>query len=267
MHVLYVPLTPKITLRVLEALTRPPVVEEAWTAPVQSGVPAGRRTRVSPGDAKVPRTLMVRRVFVATVGGSKPTSGGEGGGEGGGGEGGGEGGGGEGGGEGGGGEGGGGEGGGEGGGGCDVAVGSNANAERMKKSLLGSFGSTGCTLKRVDLSEREMAQHFGLGMEHAHEQLAGVAATAARARARRSLSTLNTAAAPPVTPPHMARCMSDAGPPAFLVVVRCGSRARRASSSRTFSLKAALRRVRIFRRSVRQYRNNVGYPQNRPADA
>jgi hypothetical protein len=220
MHVLYVPLTPKITLRVLEALTRPPVVEEAWTAPVQSDVPAGRRTRVSPGDAKVPRTLMVRRVFVATVGGSKPTSGGEGGGEGGGGE-----------------------GGGEGGGGCEVAVGSNANAERMKKSLLGSFGSTGCTLQRVDLSEREMAQHFGLGMEYAHEQLAGVAATAARARARRSRSTLNTAAAPPVTPPHMARCMSDAGPPAFLVVVRCGSRARRASSSRTFSLQAAHRGV------------------------
>jgi hypothetical protein len=129
-----------------------------------------------------------------------------------------------------------------------VAVGSNANAERMKKSLLGSFGSTGCTLQRVDLSEREMAQHFGLVMEHAHEQLAGVAATAARARARRSRSTLNTAAAPPVTPTHMARCMSDAGPPAFLVVVRCGSRARRASSSRTFSLQAALRRVRIFRR-------------------
>jgi len=175
---LYVPLTPKITLRVLEALTRPPVVEEAWTAPVQSDVPAGRRTRVSPGDAKVPRTLMVRRVFVATVGGSKPTSGGEGGGEGGGGEGGGEG------------------GGGEGGGGCEAAVGSNANAERMKKSLLGSFGSTGCTLQRVDLSEREMAQHFGLGMGHAHEQLAGVAATAARARA------LAARAAPSTPPQH-----------------------------------------------------------------
>jgi hypothetical protein len=40
-----------VTTRVLEELTRPPVVEEAWTAPVQSGVPAGRRTRVSPGDA------------------------------------------------------------------------------------------------------------------------------------------------------------------------------------------------------------------------
>ena len=59
MHVLYVPLTPKVTTRVLEALTRPPVVEEAWTAPVQSGVPAGRRTRVSPADAKLPRTLRV----------------------------------------------------------------------------------------------------------------------------------------------------------------------------------------------------------------
>ena len=113
LHVLYVPLTPMVTTRVIEALTRPPVVEEAWTAPVQSGVPAGRRTRVSPGDAKVPRTLRVICVFGAMVEGLNPTSGGEGGGgEGGGGEGGG----GEGGGDGGGGEGGGGDGGGDGGG-------------------------------------------------------------------------------------------------------------------------------------------------------
>ena len=76
MHVLYVPLAPKVTTRVLEALTRPPVVEEAWTAPVQSGVPAGRRTRVSPGDAKVPRTLRVICVFGATVEGVNQTSGG-----------------------------------------------------------------------------------------------------------------------------------------------------------------------------------------------
>ena len=81
MHVLYVPLTPKVTTRVLEALTRPPVVEEAWTAPVQSGVPAGRRTRVSPGDAKVPRTLRVICVFGAMVEGENPTSGGDGGGD------------------------------------------------------------------------------------------------------------------------------------------------------------------------------------------
>ena len=85
MHVLYVPLTPKVTTRVLEALTRPPVVEEAWTAPVQSGVPAGRRTRVSPGDAKLPRTLRVICVFGAMVEGENPTSGGDGGGDGGGG--------------------------------------------------------------------------------------------------------------------------------------------------------------------------------------
>ena len=82
MHALYVPLTPKVTTRVLEELTRPPVVEEAWTAPVQSGVPAGRRTRVSPGDAKVPRTLRVICVFGAMVEGLNPTSGGEGGGDG-----------------------------------------------------------------------------------------------------------------------------------------------------------------------------------------
>ena len=87
MHVLYVPLTPKVTTRVLEELTRPPVVEEAWTAPVQSGVPAGRRTRVSPGDAKVPRTLRVICVFGAMVEGENPTSGGDGGGDGGGGDG------------------------------------------------------------------------------------------------------------------------------------------------------------------------------------
>jgi len=85
MHVLYVPLTPKVTARVLEELTRPPVVEEAWTAPVQSGVPAGRRTRVSPGDAKLPRTLRVICVFGAMVEGENPTSGGDGGGDGGGG--------------------------------------------------------------------------------------------------------------------------------------------------------------------------------------
>ena len=78
MHVLYVPLTPKVTTRVLEELTRPPVVEEAWTAPVQSGVPAGRRTRVSPADAKLPRTLRVTCVFGAMVEGKYPTSGGEG---------------------------------------------------------------------------------------------------------------------------------------------------------------------------------------------
>ena len=90
MHVLYVPLAPMVTTRVLEELTRPPVVEEAWTAPVQSGVPAGRRTRVSPGEAKVPRTLRVICVFGAMVEGLNPTSGGEGGGgEGSGGEGGG----------------------------------------------------------------------------------------------------------------------------------------------------------------------------------
>ena len=83
MHVLYVPLTPMVTTRVLEELTRPPVVEEAWTAPVQSGVPAGRRTRVSPGDAKVPRTLRMVCVFGATVEGENPTSGGDGGGDGG----------------------------------------------------------------------------------------------------------------------------------------------------------------------------------------
>jgi hypothetical protein len=83
MHVLYVPLTPMVTARVLEELTRPPVVEEAWTAPVQSGVPAGRRTRVSPGDAKLPRTLRVVCVFGATVEGENPTSGGDGGGDGG----------------------------------------------------------------------------------------------------------------------------------------------------------------------------------------
>ena len=112
LHVLYVPLTPMVTLRVIEALTRPPVVEEAWTAPVQSDVPAGRRTRVSPGDANVPRTLRVICVFGTMVEGWNPTSGGEGGGGGGG-----EGGGGGGGGESGGGEGGGGDGGGEGGGG------------------------------------------------------------------------------------------------------------------------------------------------------
>jgi hypothetical protein len=108
-----------VTSRVIEELTRPPEVEEPRTAPVQSGVPAGRRTRVSPGDAKVPRTLRVVCVFGAMVEGENPTSGGDGGGDGGGGEGGGEGGGGEGGGgDGGGGEGGGGEGsGGEGGGG------------------------------------------------------------------------------------------------------------------------------------------------------
>ena len=76
MHVLYVPLTPKVTPRVLEELTRPPVVEEAWTAPVHSGVPAGKRTRVSPGDAKVPRTLRVICVFGATVEGVNQTSGG-----------------------------------------------------------------------------------------------------------------------------------------------------------------------------------------------
>ena len=80
MHVLCVPLTPMVTSRVIEELTRPPVVEEPWTAPVQSGVPAGRRTRVSPGDAKVPRTLRVVCVFGAMVEGEKPTSGGEGGG-------------------------------------------------------------------------------------------------------------------------------------------------------------------------------------------
>ncbi len=84
MHVLYVPLTPMVTTRVLEELTRPPVVEEAWTAPVQSGVPAGRRTRVSPGDAKLPRTLRVICEFGATVEGENPTSGGDGGGDGGG---------------------------------------------------------------------------------------------------------------------------------------------------------------------------------------
>ena len=84
MHVLYVPLTPMVTTRVIEELTRPPVVEEAWTAPVQSGVPAGRRTRVSPGDAKVPRTLRVISVFGAMVEGWNPTSGGGGGGGGGG---------------------------------------------------------------------------------------------------------------------------------------------------------------------------------------
>ena len=91
LHVLYVPLTPMVTTRVIEALTRPPVVEEAWTAPVQSAVPAGKRTRVSPGDAKVPRTLRVTCVFGAMVEGRNPTSGGEGekrGGGGGGGEGG-----------------------------------------------------------------------------------------------------------------------------------------------------------------------------------
>ena len=103
MHALCVPLTPMVTTRVLEELTRPPVVEEAWTAPVQSGVPAGRRTRVSPGEAKEPRTLRVICVFGTMVEGLNPTSGGEGGG-------------GEGGGEGGGGEGGGGEGGANGGG-------------------------------------------------------------------------------------------------------------------------------------------------------
>ena len=86
MHVLYVPLTPKVTTRVLEELTRPPVVEEAWTAPVQSGVPAGRRTRVSPEDAKVPRTLRVICEFGAMVEGENPTSGGDGGGDGGGGD-------------------------------------------------------------------------------------------------------------------------------------------------------------------------------------
>ena len=78
MHALCVPLTPMVTTRVLEELTRPPVVEEAWTAPVQSGVPAGRRTRVSPGDATVPRTLRVIGVFGATVEGENPTSGGDG---------------------------------------------------------------------------------------------------------------------------------------------------------------------------------------------
>ena len=89
MHVLYVPLTPMETsLRVIEELTRPPVVEEAWTAPVQSGVPAGRRTRVSPGDAKVPRTLRVICEFGAMVEGENPTSGGDGGGGGDGGDGG-----------------------------------------------------------------------------------------------------------------------------------------------------------------------------------
>ncbi len=114
MHVLYVPLTPMVTARVLEELTRPPVVEEAWTAPVQSGVPAGRRTRVSPGDAKLPRTLRVICEFVgATVEGENPTSGGDGGGDGGGGDGGGGDGGGDGGGGDGGGDGGGGGGGGE----------------------------------------------------------------------------------------------------------------------------------------------------------
>ena len=83
MHVLYVPLTPMVTARVLEELTRPPVVEEAWTAPVQSGMPAGRRTRVSPGDAKLPRTLRVICEFVgATVEGENPTSGGDGDGDG-----------------------------------------------------------------------------------------------------------------------------------------------------------------------------------------
>jgi len=77
MHVLYVPLTPMETsLRVIEELTRPPVVEEAWTAPVQSGVPAGRRTRVSPGDAKLPRRLRVICVFGAMVEGVNQTSGG-----------------------------------------------------------------------------------------------------------------------------------------------------------------------------------------------
>jgi hypothetical protein len=86
-HVLYVPLTPMVTTRVLEALTRPPVVEEAWTAPVQSDVPAGRRTRVSPGDAKVPRTLRVICEFGAMVEGENPTSGGDGGGGGDGGDG------------------------------------------------------------------------------------------------------------------------------------------------------------------------------------
>ncbi len=88
-HVLYVPLTPKVTTRVLEELTRPPVVEEAWTAPVQSGVPAGRRTMVSPGDTKVPRTLRVICMFGAMVEGENPTSGGDGGGGDGGGDGGG----------------------------------------------------------------------------------------------------------------------------------------------------------------------------------
>ena len=113
MHVLCVPLTPMVTSRVIEELTRPPEVEEPRTAPVQSGVPAGRRTRVSPGDAKVPKTLRVVCVFGAMVEGEKPTSGGEGGGEGGG-DGGGDGGGGNGGGDGGGGDGGGDGGGGEG---------------------------------------------------------------------------------------------------------------------------------------------------------
>ena len=143
----------------------------------------------------------------------------------------------------------------------------------MKKSLLGSFGSTGCTLQRVDLSEREMAQHFGLVMEHAHEQLTGVAATAARARARHSRSTLNTAAAPPVTPPHMARCMSDAGPPAFLVFVRCGSRARRARAHQVrvhFRCRRSRRRVRNPPSEIRTVRKNGGEytksaSQNRPA--
>ena len=78
MQVLYVPPTPKVTTRVLEELTRPPVVEEAWTAPVQSGVPAGRRTRVSPGDAKLPRTLRVICVFGAMVEGLNPTVAGKG---------------------------------------------------------------------------------------------------------------------------------------------------------------------------------------------
>ena len=76
MHVLCVPLTPMVTSRVIEELTRPPEVEEPRTAPVQSGVPAGRRTRVSPGDAKLPRTLRVICVFGAMVEGVNQTSGG-----------------------------------------------------------------------------------------------------------------------------------------------------------------------------------------------
>ena len=104
------PTDAKVTLRLIVALTTAPAEKEAKKAPVQPGLPAGRKTSVSPGEAKEPMTWRVVAAACGMAGGSKAMSGGKGGGEGGegggagGGDGGGGGGGGAGGGDGGGGE-------------------------------------------------------------------------------------------------------------------------------------------------------------------
>ena len=71
---------------VLSALRTSLEVDMLNTAPLQSDVPAGRKTRVSPADAWAPRTSIKLDTSGAMTEGSKETSGGEGGGMGGGGE-------------------------------------------------------------------------------------------------------------------------------------------------------------------------------------